>query len=72
MLVTSNVLLLNVVISLDNVLPNTSQGSFVDYIFLKPKYISHRIMYVNPIAVAALLRYPEIIGIPIKLFLIPT
>ena len=29
-------------------------------------------MYVNSIAVTALLRYPEIIGIPIKLLLIPT
>ena len=28
-------------------------------------------MYVNSKAVTALLRYPEIIGIPIKLFLIP-
>ena len=29
-------------------------------------------MYVNSIGITALLRYPEIIGIPIKLFLIPT
>ena len=29
-------------------------------------------MYINSIAVKHLLRYPEIIGIPIKLFLIPT
>ena len=29
-------------------------------------------MYINSIAVTELLRYPEIIGIPIKLFHIPT
>ena len=29
-------------------------------------------MYINSITVTELLRYPEIIGIPIKLFLIPT
>ena len=29
-------------------------------------------MYINSVAVTELLRYPEIIGIPIKLFLIPT
>ena len=29
-------------------------------------------MYINPIAVTELLCYPEIIGISIKLFLIPT
>ena len=29
-------------------------------------------MYINSIAVIELLRYFEIIGIPIKLFLIPT
>ena len=29
-------------------------------------------MYINSIAVTELLRYPEIIGIPIKFFLIPT
>ena len=29
-------------------------------------------MFINSIAVTALLRYHEIIGIPIKLFLIPT
>ena len=29
-------------------------------------------MYVNSVAVTELLRYPEIIGIPFKLFLIPT
>ena len=28
-------------------------------------------MYIKSIAVTELLRYPEIIGIPIKLFLIP-
>ena len=73
MLITSNVLLLNVVLSLDDRLPKYPMGeSFVHYIFLKPKYISHRIMYINSIAVTELLRYPEIIGIPIKLFLIPT
>ena len=29
-------------------------------------------MYINSVAVTELLRYHEIIGIPIKLFLIPT
>ena len=29
-------------------------------------------MYINSIAVTELLRYPEIKGIPIKLFLVPT
>ena len=29
-------------------------------------------MYINSVAVTELLRYPETIGIPIKLFLIPT
>ena len=29
-------------------------------------------MHINSIAVTELLRYPEIIGITIKLFLIPT
>ena len=29
-------------------------------------------MYINSIAVTELLRYPEIIEIPIKFFLIPT
>ena len=67
MLVTSNVLLLNVVLSLDD------EGEFCTlYLLLNPKYISHRIMYINSIVVTELLRYPEIIGIPIKLFLIPT
>ena len=72
MLLTSNVLLLNVVLSLEDKLPNTPEGEFCTLHFLKPKYISHRIMYINSIAVTELLRYPEIIGIPIKLFLIPT
>ena len=72
MLLTSNVLLFNAVLSLDDRLPKTMRESFVYYIFLKPKYISHRIMYISSTAVTELLRYPEIIGIPIKLFLIPT
>ena len=29
-------------------------------------------MYINSIAVTELLRYPEIIGIPIKFFVFPT
>ena len=29
-------------------------------------------MYINSVAVTELLRYPEIKGVPIKLFLIPT
>ena len=72
MLLISNVLLLNVVLSLDDKLPNTPKGEFVHHIFLKPKYISHRIIYINSLAVTELLRYPEIIGIPIKLFFNPT
>ena len=52
---------------------NTLEGEFCTLHFSKTKiYISHRITYVNSMAVTALFRYPEIIGIPIKLFLIPT
>ena len=29
-------------------------------------------MFINSIAVTELLRYPEILGIPIKLYFIPT
>ena len=72
MLPTSNVLLLNVVLSLDDRLPKYPEGEFCTLHLSKTKYISHRIMYINSIAVTELLRYPEIIGIPIKLFLIPT
>ena len=56
MLLTSNVLLLNAVLSLDNGLPKDLQGDLVHYnlLFSKTKYISHIIMYVNSIAVTAL------------------
>ena len=66
------ILLLNVELSLDNGLPKYPRGGVYTIFFQKPKYISHIIMYVKSTAVTALLRYPEIIGIPIKLFLIPT
>ena len=73
MLLASNVLLLNVVQSLDARLSKYPlRESFVHYIFLKPNYISHRIMYINSMAVTGLLRHPVIIGISIKLSLIPT
>ena len=38
----------------------------------KTKIYNHRKMFMNSIAVTALLRYHEIIKIPIKLFLIST
>ena len=67
MLLTSNVLLLNVVLSLENGPPNTPEREFCTLHFSKTKiYINHRMMYVNSIAVTALLLYHEIIGIPIK------
>ena len=51
---------------------NTPEGEFCTLHFSKTKiYKPHYNMYVNSKAVTALLRYPEIIGIPIKLFLIP-
>ena len=54
MLLTSNVLLLNAVLSLDNGLPNDLQGSVLYTNFLNPEYISRRIMYVNFETVTAL------------------
>ena len=74
MLLTSNVLILNVVLSQDDRLPKSPlrEESFVHYIILKPTYISHSKMYIISIAVTELLQNPEIIGIPIKRFLIPT
>ena len=68
MLLTSNVLLLNVVLSLDD----THEGEFCTLHLSKTKIYNHRTMFIYSIAVTALLRYHEIIGIPIKLFLIPT
>ena len=72
MLLTSNVLLLNVVLSLDDRLPNTHEGEFCTLHLSKTKIYNHRTMFIYSIAVIALLLYHEIIGIPIKLFLIPT
>ena len=73
MLLTSDVLLLNVVLSLDNGPPKYPWGEFCTLHYSRAKkYKSQIIMYVNSIAVTALLPYPEIIGIPINLFLIPT
>ena len=54
MLLTSNVLLLNAVLSLNNGLPKYLKVGVLHYNFLKLKYKSHRIMYVNSIAVTAL------------------
>ena len=54
MLLTSNALLLNAVLSLNNGLPKDLQVGFLHYNFLKLKYESHRIIYVNSIAVTAL------------------
>ena len=49
MLLISNVLLINTVLSQDNGLPKFKdiQGEFILYTFLTPEYISHRIMYVK-------------------------
>ena len=54
MLLTSNVLLLNAVLSLSNGLPKDLQVGVLHYSFLKLKYKSHIIMYVNSIVVTAL------------------
>ena len=54
MLLTTNVLLVNAVLSLNNGLPKDLQVGFLHYNFLKLKYKSRRIMYVNSIAVTAL------------------
>ena len=78
MLLSSNALLLNAVLSLVKGLPKRLPiGSFVHYIPQKPHYISHRIMHVNSIVVTTLpcnsiilLCYSKIIGYPINLFLI--
>ena len=54
MLLTSNVLLLNAVLSLNNGLPKDLQVGFLHNNFLQLKYKSHRIIYVNSIAVTLL------------------
>ena len=54
MLLTSNVLLLNAVLSLDNWLPNDLQGGVLYTNFLNPEYINRRILYVNFVTVTAL------------------
>ena len=54
MLLISNVLLLNAVLSLNNGVSKDLQVGFLNYNFLKQKYKSHGIMYVNAIAVTAL------------------
>ena len=54
MLLTSNVLLLNSVLSLDNGLPKYLLGDFCTLSSLNPEYISHIIMYVNSITGTAL------------------
>ena len=54
MLLTSNVLLLNAVLTLNNGLSKDLQVGFLYYNFLKLKYKSHRIMYVNSLAVTLL------------------
>ena len=66
MLLTSNVLLLNVVLSLNNGLPKDLQMGFLHYNFLKLKYKSHIIMYVNSIAVTALPCNSEIHFVTLK------
>ena len=54
MLLTSNVLLFNAVLSPNKELPKDLQVGALHYNFLKLKYKSHKIMYVNSIAVTAL------------------
>ena len=54
MLLTSNVLLLKAILSLNTGLPKDLQVGFLHYKFLKLKYKNHRIMYVNALAVTAL------------------
>ena len=66
MLLTSNVLLLNAELSLNNGLPKDLQVGFFHNNFLKLKYESHRIMYVNSIAVAALLCNSNIYFVTLK------
>ena len=70
MLLTSNVLLLNVLLLLDNGLPKTSEGEFCTLQFSKTKIYKPQNNVFYSIAVTAL---PYIsIGTPIKLFLILT
>ena len=66
MLLTSNVLLLNAELSLNNGLPKDLQVGFLHYNFLKLKYKSHRIIYVNSIAIAALLCNSKIYFVTLK------
>ena len=54
MLLISNVLLLNAVLSLNNGLPKDLLVGFLHYNFLELKYKSHKIMYGNSVAVTAL------------------
>ena len=54
MLLSPNILLLNAVISLAMGCQKDLQGGSVYHNVLKPHYISHRIMYVNSIAVTVL------------------
>ena len=54
MSLTSDILLLNAVLSLKKWAAKRPPSGVLHYSFLKLKYKSHRIMYVNSIAVTAL------------------
>ena len=58
----------NALLSLDIGLPKYLLGEFVHYNILKPHSISHKITYVNSLAVGAIPRNSNIFYVTVKYF----